>query len=114
MSVEGNAVAQVGPTAFVGLDGLVDQRDQGGFELFRSFIDANDILVICPQCFFELLSECFNSHVTDTRNFRAKSEDKNGFSEKNGHASRLIPAAYLGRVKTTRKNATNPSGGWRV
>ena len=44
--VEGNAMAELGSAAFVGLDRLVQQGTQNNLKILRRLIDANDVLLV--------------------------------------------------------------------
>src|SRR6266403_3272321 len=63
--VEGDAVTQVWAAGFIGLDGLVHERDEGFFKTVGRFIDADDVFVVCLDGFGQLGLESFNSHGTN-------------------------------------------------
>src|SRR5260221_7458332 len=63
--VEGDAVTEIGAAGFVGLDGLVHERDEGFFKTVGRFIDTDDVFVVCLDGFGQLGLERFNSHGTN-------------------------------------------------
>jgi hypothetical protein len=63
--VEGDAVAEIGAAGFVGLDGLVHERDEGFFKTVGRFIDADDVFVVGLDGLGQLGLESFNSHGTN-------------------------------------------------
>src|SRR5258706_6447278 len=63
--VEGDAVAQIGTAGFVGLDGLVHERDEGLFKAVGRFIDTDDVFVVGLDGLGQLGLESFNSHGTN-------------------------------------------------
>src|SRR5260370_42046277 len=62
--VEGDAVAQIRAAGFVGLDGLVHERDEGFFKTVGRFIDADNVFVVGFDGLGQLGLESFSSHVT--------------------------------------------------
>ena len=49
MSVQGDAMAKVGSSAFERFDGLLDQRTEGGLAVVRGLFEAHDMAVVAPQ-----------------------------------------------------------------
>src|SRR5258705_9014631 len=75
--VQGNAMAELGSTAFISLYGLGQQGNQRSLEFVRGFINANDVFIVHSHGFGQFLPERFNSHTGHTRAFVSKSEAKN-------------------------------------
>src|SRR5258708_20365419 len=74
--VKSDTVPELRAATLISFDGLINQRDQGGFKLLRRLLNANDIFIIRLHCFRQFRTERFNSHSWNHRNFRAKSEAK--------------------------------------
>ena len=74
--IESNSVTELGTSAFVGLDGLVEQRDQSSLKFLGGFVQADDVLVIGLHRFGEFLAERFDCHRCESSNLLAKSEGK--------------------------------------
>ena len=74
--IKGNAVAQMRPAAFVGLDRFAEQGHQSGLKIFRGFINADDVLVVHLHRFQQFVAERFYRHDGQSSNSPPKSEGK--------------------------------------
>ena len=55
IAIQGDAMAEIRSALFVSVDGLAKQAIDALPELVRGLIQANDILVVGSQCFFDFL-----------------------------------------------------------
>lgn len=76
--VQSDAVAELGAPAFVGFNGLVQQRDKGSFEFFGRFIDTNDVPVVRLHSVRYLKLERFNCHARHSKPLQAEVKPKMG------------------------------------
>ncbi len=96
LAIQGDAVAQMRPTAFIRFDRLLQQTKKRGMKFIRSFVQANDVLVVNLHRFGDLMSEQFGSHVFTIKDALEKGRQKLA-RLKSGSASGLRNGSDAGR-----------------
>jgi len=63
VTIEGDAVPEVGAAVEVGLDGLFDEGTEDGGAVFRTLFEANDVAVVTGEGRAQLRLECFHGDL---------------------------------------------------